>query len=58
MKYCICPYSLGISSAAIINQKIAVIPEPPVLAIANEKKPLILLMYDIDLDFEFIYVNY
>jgi hypothetical protein len=41
MKYCIWPYSLGTSNAAIINQKMAVNPEPPIFAIPNENKSLI-----------------
>ena len=41
IKYCICPYSLGTNNAAMINQKTAVIPEPPVLAIVNKNKLLI-----------------
>jgi len=40
-KYCISPYSLGTNSAAMINQKTAVIPEPPALATVNKNKLLI-----------------
>ena len=36
MKYCISPYSFGTSSAAMINQKAAVIPEPNASASPNE----------------------
>ena len=45
-KYCISPYSLGTNSAAIINQKTAVIPEPEVFAIVIKNKLLIFFIFE------------